>query len=487
MKGCTISIAAMVFISPLYSQNLVPDSSFENVNIDNLLCKWTLQINDFENQMYDWTNPTDATPDIHSLLVDSACWSFAFPNIYPGVVTPWDDCSMGEQMPRTGVVMAGLFIKDDWSENYREYIHCQLISPLEKGRFYSVKYYVSLSDFSKFAASRFGAYFSSNEVDTITFSDRLAYSPQFEHAGVINNDTSWTKVEGIFEAKAAWQYLTIGNFKPDSLTQTIWHSDVCREASYYYIDDVSVIIIPMQIEGDSVVCFGESVYLTGKNTSVFAWAEISNPEMIISTEPILTVAPQSNTTYLLCGSQDTVYFPIRVIPSPVLEYSDTCNMNWAEIELSAEGGKPPYSFHWNNGSTLAMRSLLNDGLHQATVTDANQCEDSISVVTICVEQGAIIKVPTGFTPNNDGKNDFLPVFGDASIIANYRFSIYNRWGNTVYYTENPGSISSGDTQRGWDGTYNGTPQDMGVYVYYLNVEFVNGMKTSLTGNITLIR
>jgi gliding motility-associated-like protein len=58
--------------------------------------------------------------------------------------------------------------------------------------------------------------------------------------------------------------------------------------------------------------------------------------------------------------------------------------------------------------------------------------------------------------------------------------IYNRWGENIFTTT---SIEG----RGWDGKYNGVPQLMGAYVYVMDVEFVNNIKKTFKGNVTLIR
>lgn len=64
--------------------------------------------------------------------------------------------------------------------------------------------------------------------------------------------------------------------------------------------------------------------------------------------------------------------------------------------------------------------------------------------------------PSAFTPNNDGKNDrFRPITQGWHNVKSFR--ILNRWGETIFETA--------DERRGWDGTFNGKPQDLGVYFY----------------------
>jgi len=91
--------------------------------------------------------------------------------------------------------------------------------------------------------------------------------------------------------------------------------------------------------------------------------------------------------------------------------------------------------------------------------------------------GNDIFVPNTFTPNNDGKNDVLYVFGNT--IAKMQLRVYNQWGQFLYESLN--------IQNGWDGTYKGQMQPNGVYVYYLDATFNDGTKTTKKGTITLLR
>jgi gliding motility-associated-like protein len=312
------------------------------------------------------------------------------------------------------------------------------------------------------------------------------HRPQFEVTKMVTDDTSWTKIEGTIKATSSWRYVTIGNPHPDHETNYVGHEGQCLGA-YYFVDDVSVKVIPMEIQGDSIICRGETITLRGRNTENFKWATETNPEMIVSTDSLLMVSPAINTTYLLCGLNDTTYFHVTVLPSPTLSYSDTCELNWATIQLSANDGVEPYSYNWSNGNVGDFNDRVNDGNYQIIVSDANQCRDTVIITTTCIEQGSVILVPQAFTPNQDGKNDFLPVFGDVAIISGFDWSIFNRWGNLVFYTNDIGIISSGDLNKGWDGTYKGAEQKTGVYVYSINVQFVNSKKSTFSGNITLIR
>jgi gliding motility-associated-like protein len=89
----------------------------------------------------------------------------------------------------------------------------------------------------------------------------------------------------------------------------------------------------------------------------------------------------------------------------------------------------------------------------------------------------VIEFPTAFTPNGDNRNDFFRVFG--KFIAEYELFIFNRWGNVVYYSQEP--------MRGWDGDFQSQQAPAGVYIYKVNVIDENGDKHTKEGNFILIR
>jgi gliding motility-associated-like protein len=87
-------------------------------------------------------------------------------------------------------------------------------------------------------------------------------------------------------------------------------------------------------------------------------------------------------------------------------------------------------------------------------------------------------VPNAFTPGSGVNNEFkLQARGIAQL--NY-FRIYNRWGNLLFETK--------DLNIGWDGSFNGAPQPMGVYIYEIQaVSSVTGKLFNKRGNVTLLR
>ena len=114
--------------------------------------------------------------------------------------------------------------------------------------------------------------------------------------------------------------------------------------------------------------------------------------------------------------------------------------------------------------------------------DERGCE-ATDRVTVVVQKIREIAVPTGFTPNDDGTNDRLLVHGLPGTRVTM-FRVYDRWGELLHES---GDFMVNEKGVGWDGTFRGEPAQGGVYIWYLEVEYIDGMKETKQGQTTLIR
>lgn len=113
-----------------------------------------------------------------------------------------------------------------------------------------------------------------------------------------------------------------------------------------------------------------------------------------------------------------------------------------------------------------------------TVTDSLGCK-STAAKTITIYTSCYLAVPTAFTPNGDGLNDFLAPL-NAIKATNLEFRIFNRWGQLIFTTTN--------WKRGWDGTLKGQLQPTATYVWMLQYTARDtGKKQQLKGTAVLIR
>lgn len=155
-------------------------------------------------------------------------------------------------------------------------------------------------------------------------------------------------------------------------------------------------------------------------------------------------------------------------------------------QVNATGGVMPYTYFWTSqyGNEGTQSNLTNQrsGLKRVFVTDAIGCElDDYVIINPanCCER---VFIPTGFTPNDDGRNDKFRLRTPLTM-NEVKFIVVNRWGQVVWQTNNQ--------LDGWDGTYDGKNYaDGGVYYYLLKYKCASDTEDrfyTLKGDITLIR
>ncbi|MEM6265099.1 MAG: gliding motility-associated C-terminal domain-containing protein, partial [Bacteroidota bacterium] len=106
------------------------------------------------------------------------------------------------------------------------------------------------------------------------------------------------------------------------------------------------------------------------------------------------------------------------------------------------------------------------------------CSKDTTIGPLIVTDFGTAFVPTAFTPNFDGHNDFLEVKGQ--FLGAYQFTVYNRWGVEIF--------SSNSQDQTWNGQLkNGNSAPEGVYVYRLEAIGAGQELIKESGTITLIR
>ena len=233
MKTANLCVIMFFNLFNVIGQNLVPNSSFENITTCNF--GW--------GQIYKaqpWFQPCtymtgsvigSSTSDIHNGCAISS--SLSVPSNL-----------MGSQSARTGNGYAGFSTGDD-NYDYREYIEVVLTTPLLPSKTYYVEFYVSLADVCGKAVSNIGAFFSIDSLlDSTNYEPISFIFPQVENSSTffLNDKTNWMKISGYFSASGGEEFLTIGNFAPAGFTNAQFVSGgSTADLPYYYIDDITVI------------------------------------------------------------------------------------------------------------------------------------------------------------------------------------------------------------------------------------------------------
>jgi gliding motility-associated-like protein len=111
------------------------------------------------------------------------------------------------------------------------------------------------------------------------------------------------------------------------------------------------------------------------------------------------------------------------------------------------------------------------------VRDLSGCP-TFDTLLVRVFEEADIRVPTAFSPNGDGHNDYLDYFL-IGIEKFKRFLVFNRWGQLLFETKDP--------KQRWDGTFNGKKQPLETYVWLAEGENSKGITIFRRGQTILLR
>lgn len=199
------------------------------------------------------------------------------------------------------------------------------------------------------------------------------------------------------------------------------------------------------------------------------------------------IKPVANQVYTLIGTvaagcTDTINFNTTVHPAAVVQIPDSITLYPGESSRIVTLSNA-MNFNWfpvvglNNpyvADPVASPEISTRYYVEVQTDRGCKAKDSVDVV---YNTESTIAMPNAFSPGSGVNNEFKPnLRGLASL--NY-FRIYNRWGNLLFETKNP-SI-------GWDGSFNGAQQPMGVYIYEIQAVMNTGKLVNKVGNITLLR
>jgi len=153
-----------------------------------------------------------------------------------------------------------------------------------------------------------------------------------------------------------------------------------------------------------------------------------------------------------CSASDTVV----VTEVPVAEETD--------IQTACD------TYTWMDGITYTE----SNNTATYTITSVVGCDSVIYTLNLIINGPSCFSIPGGLSPNGDQVNDTWQVNG-LDAFVNVNISIYDRWGQKLFYSSNP--------MVAWDGTYNG--QECPTADYYYIIELGNG--ETYNGVVTLKR
>jgi gliding motility-associated-like protein len=118
-----------------------------------------------------------------------------------------------------------------------------------------------------------------------------------------------------------------------------------------------------------------------------------------------------------------------------------------------------------------------------TASSADSCTASDSV-TVHVLKKRDVFVPNAFSPNGDGINDLLTVFGGREVVSVRQFKVFSRWGALVFVQKD---FQPNQVTAGWDGTFKGKELKPDVFAWFAEIEFVDGAVVVYEGDVAMVK
>jgi hypothetical protein len=386
----------MIITQNLSAQNLVPNYSFEVYD--------TCPSSIVDNQISHAIPWSGVSSDYYNICASITYPPYGVPN-----------SSVGFQHAHTGNAYAGItpFANNGFT-NCKEYIQVPLIDSLQMNNCYIAKFYINFVN---------NSYFSTNNI-AINFSDSSYSNPDFLFINlpshvykfgnpIITDTLNWIEVKGMYISTGGEKYMTIGNFKSDADTDTLnWNTSATFGASYYLIDDVSLIPVssipggmPAFAGNDTSIASGDSVFMGQEISNLYCnW--YAGSTLIADSVSGLYVSPANTTTYIveqnLCGTitYDTVTVfvsgvgmdetdkskSVKLFPNPSTEEFTIQTFGFANdavINITDLSGRNVYDHDLllSNGSANFKLDISN-GVYFVHITNSNNHETIIKKLVI---------------------------------------------------------------------------------------------------------
>lgn len=259
-------------------------------------------------------------------------------------------------------------------------------------------------------------------------------------------------------------------------------------------EPVSAIVKP-----EDVICFGQNngrIQITaGGGTPFYTYS--LNGNQFSGSNVFIGLEPGAYNVYVRDARGCQFLSEAVVINEPerlTVSLGDNFNISYGEtfnFNPQIIGAVGNIDFAWTPADTSILScldcpsplvSITDQTSFEVSITDEKGCEAD-DLITVFVVKDNTAYVPTGFTPNGDGLNDRLLVHGKQEIQV-VRFRIFDRWGELIYEAKD---FPVNDEPSGWDGTFRDKPLNGGVFLWHLEVQYVDGSREVFRGETTLIR
>jgi gliding motility-associated-like protein len=230
----------------------------------------------------------------------------------------------------------------------------------------------------------------------------------------------------------------------------------------------------VNLGNDTLFCATQGSFTLAVNNipgNFYSWSTGSTDTSIIVSAPGVYTLTVINTT---CA--DTVVDSLIVsqllanqYPNEIFSCADSATISPLGLTISGN------AYNWNTNQTTPQIQVSTSGTYVVSVSNGS-CIISDTIQVDFGTSGAALPVNV-FTPNGDGINDVLD-FSSAAA-EGFDLEVYSRWGTPLFRSANPA--------QGWDGTFNGSAAEEGVYYWRLRTTDCLGNPEEKTGFVSLMR
>lgn len=258
---------------------------------------------------------------------------------------------------------------------------------------------------------------------------------------------------------------------------------------------------PIYMNDDTTICQGDTarLYVISNLADSFSWQTGYNIDTSYIYRDSVKVYPNYSTRYPV-----TIFYPFGCIVDTAVRvhvsrvHADAGPDRWIHDGATTVLGGPyttifdstsylNYGYNWKpfqylSDSTVPFPTAFPpyDFTYYLTVTELNDTFHCVAKDTVVVHLNCgDFYLPNAFAPNSDNPaTNRFSVLNKEIVKLNY-FRVFNRWGVLLF--------ESSDPSVGWDGTYNGQPQPVDVYVWQADGFCLSGLEVKKSGNVSLMR
>jgi gliding motility-associated-like protein len=218
-------------------------------------------------------------------------------------------------------------------------------------------------------------------------------------------------------------------------------------------------------EGNSALIFGQEISIPGTYSQSFTGSNGCD---------------STHTVNLSVVDKVLLFFPADL----TIELGDT-------VQLNPSVHPAGLSFVWEPSPSLSCLDCENPLAfpqqttdYTVTASDPNGCEKT-ATQRVFVDKSRGVYVPNAFSPNGDGLNDFFMIYSDGRSVKEVKsFLVFSRWGESIYQGYH---FQPDDPAFSWDGLHKGKELDPAVFVWFADIEFIDGVSQVFKGDVTLAK